>query len=306
MLVSIGRSATRRLVSAALTTSSTNLVILQAAARVRLNVPGIQRRLPQTLRGFATGGRPKKGSPSRAVKTPTKKPAKKSTATAKPKAKRKPVKKTKPKSAAKPKPKPKKPKISAERKAINDRRDLRETALFAEPKNLPVGPWQTFISERIQGSKGSNTSEKFSEFSQEFKALSSDELQRLKSKSELAKTQNEVSYKAWVESHTPQEIFDANLARRALKRKYNIPKGSVKLISDERWPKRPISAFTLFTKARWASGEFAGIGRASGASARIGQEWKKLTPAERKVYEDSAKMQQETYQKAVDAVRSDK
>lgn len=99
----------------------------------------------------------------------------------------------------------------------------------------------------------------------------------------MAKAKNKATYKAWVESHDPQAIYDANLARRLLKKKYDIPKATLKLIRDERLPKRPVTAFALFSKARWASGEYANSGSVTAVASKLGEEWKSLTPAERKV-----------------------
>lgn len=97
---------------------------------------------------------------------------------------------------------------------------------------------------------------------------------------------NDVAYKAWVETHTPQAIYDANLARKQLKRKYDFPKASLKLIRDERVPKQPPNAFALFVKARWASGEYSTKNDPITAiTSKITNEWKGLSEAERQVRE---------------------
>lgn len=134
------------------------------------------------------------------------------------------------------------------------------------------------------------------------------------------KLTNAATYKSWVESHPPQEVYNANLARKNLKRKYNMPKGTLKLIHDERVPKRPSTAYARFTKARWASGEFAGVPESMHQVAgRIAREWKSLSAAERRVcqrcspicvaqliisqpYEDLAQAQFDAYEKATSAV----
>lgn len=67
-----------------------------------------------------------------------------------------------------------------------------------------------------------------------------------------------------------------------LKKKYNYPSRSVKTIQDDRIPRRPANAFTLYTKARWASGDYANSPIVEGAKA-IGQEWKNLAKTERQV-----------------------
>ncbi|KAI1281033.1 hypothetical protein F5Y07DRAFT_316809 [Xylaria sp. FL0933] len=304
MLFSIGRSATRRLASAAIATSSTRSVVFRATTKVQFGAPGFNRRFPQAIRGYATAGRPKKAPTSATTKkTPAKKPVKKSTA--------KPKAKAKAKAKPKPKPKPKqratraKKPVSEERKGILERQALRRAALFEEPKTQATTPWPLFIAEQTQGRKGIVT-DKIAELSREYKALPSSELQRLKSKAEQAKASNEVNYKAWLESHSPQEIYEANLARKNLKRKYNIPKGPVKILLDHRLPKRPSTAYALFTKARWASGDYSGENGLASKALAIAQEWKKLTPAERKPFEDQAASETESYSKVINALVSRK
>lgn len=94
-----------------------------------------------------------------------------------------------------------------------------------------------------------------------------------------------MAYKAWVESHTLDQINAAINARLRLKREFNYPKGSPKSIKDERLPKRPISAFAYFTKAKWAAGDVKeGGNRAMAASAAaISADWKNLSASQRQV-----------------------
>ncbi|KAI0432964.1 hypothetical protein F5Y09DRAFT_114201 [Xylaria sp. FL1042] len=312
MLFSIGRSAARQLASTALATSSARSVVFRAATKVHFGAPGLYRRFPQAVRGFATAGQPKKASTSAGTKkTSAKKPAKKSTSKTKAKPKSKAQPKSKSKAKAKPKPKAKATKarkakkpISEERKAILDRQQLKRNALFTEPKLLPAQAWLVYVAEQTQGLKGERAIDKMPAVSQEYKNLSSSEMQRLKSKVEQAKATNEVNYKAWLESHTPQQIYNANLARKNLKRKYNIPKGNVKVIHDYRLPKRPSTAYGLFTKARWASGDYSAEAGLASKAASIAQDWKNLTAAERKPYEDQARSEAESYHKVMDALVS--
>ena len=91
-----------------------------------------------------------------------------------------------------------------------------------------------------------------------------------------------MAYKAWVEGYTPNQVAAANRARNLLKKKYQIPKGYVKLIADERLPKRPITAYSMFTRARWSSGNLPS-GGIRGASSAISAEWKDLPETEKKV-----------------------
>ncbi|KAJ8130653.1 hypothetical protein O1611_g2974 [Lasiodiplodia mahajangana] len=307
MLYSIGRSATRRLASTAFATSHARLVVFRAPTKAHSAAPGIYSRYSQAVRGYASAAQSKKVSASKATKkTPAKKAAKKPARKTTTKAKAKP--KTKAKAKAKPKAKPaskrvKRP-ISPERQTVLERRALKKVALFAEPKLASTQPWQLYVTEQSKGKgDGQPLTGKVATWARNYKALSSDEMQRLESIVQQNKLANAAAYKAWVESHTAQEIYEANLARRALKKKHNFPKGLLKLIRDERIPKRPSTAYGLYTKARWASGDFSGTSEsASEAMGRIAGEWKSLKAAERQPYEDLAHAQAASYEKAITGV----
>ncbi|KAI3329155.1 hypothetical protein HD806DRAFT_274364 [Xylariaceae sp. AK1471] len=287
MLFSIGRFATRHLASAAFATSSARSVVFRTTAKPRFQSSGIYRRSPQLTRGFASVGRPKKASTLKSAEsTSTEKLAKKSTRTTKAK--------------AKPKPKP----ITEERKGILERRALKEAALFTEPKPLPDRPWRLFVAESSSGkADGQTAPQRMPSLAREYKELPSYEIQRLESTAAQNRLNNAAAYKAWVESHTPEEINKAMVARRSLKKKYNIPKGFSKPLHDERQPKRPATAFGLFTKARWASGEYSRHTTPMTETSRgIAREWRNLSLAERQPYADLAKSNHEGYEKAVRAV----
>ncbi|TGJ86969.1 hypothetical protein E0Z10_g1814 [Xylaria hypoxylon] len=273
-------------------------VVFRATTKLQFKAPGIYGRSPQAIRGFASVGRPKKASSSKgSAKTPTKKPATKSTK----KINAKPKPKPKPKQEAKPKPL-KKP-ISVEKKAVIERQMLKKAALYTEPKLLATQPWSLFIVEQTLGKENENGAHMMVSLAPVYKALPSSEIQRLESQAAQNRVANAVAYKAWVESHSPQENYDANLARKNLKRKYNIPKRLVKLIRDERLPKKPAGAFSLFTKARWASGDYSAVSApVTEVGLKIVQEWRNLTAAERKSYEDLAHLESENYQKAANAI----
>ncbi|KAI0859586.1 hypothetical protein F4860DRAFT_250311 [Xylaria cubensis] len=317
MLFSIGRSATRRLASTNFATSLPRSVVLRAATKPQFNALGIYRLSSQGIRGIASAGRSKKVSTSASVVTtpakkraskPAKKPASKPASKPAKKPTKKPTgKQTKAKAKAKAKPKPKaKPKrpVSEERKAILERQSLKRTALYAEPKTLPEQPYRLYITEMTQNkTAGQGITSQMASFGRDYRALPSSRIEELRSVANQNKLSNAAAYKAWVESHPVQEIYDANKARRTLKKKFNYPKRSLKLIRDERLPKKPATPFGLFTKARWASGEYTAAGAGiTEAAARIGTEWKGLTAAERQPYEDLAHSLTEHYTKEANAV----
>lgn len=109
-------------------------------------------------------------------------------------------------------------------------------------------------------------------------------MQQLKKRAEENKLQNAAIHKAWVESHTVDEIRAANNARHLLKRKFNYPKSGarVKLIKDDRLPRRITPAWPYYVKARWASGDLGNM-TAVEASRAISVEWKKMSDAEKEV-----------------------
>lgn len=90
-------------------------------------------------------------------------------------------------------------------------------------------------------------------------------------------------------------IREANLARSQLRRMHatstaqlktkRFPAHTEKLI-DDRHVVRP-KPYALFTKARWATGDFKNI-PVPEASKLVSQEWKALSPAEKKVCRPTA------------------
>lgn len=93
-------------------------------------------------------------------------------------------------------------------------------------------------------------------------------------------------FKAWVHSHTPEQIYDANLARLHLRRIIRestgkVPPNTRKIIDDRHVP-RPATAFARFFGERKSSGDMKGIStRESGKL--ISEEWKAMSESEKKV-----------------------
>lgn len=98
-----------------------------------------------------------------------------------------------------------------------------------------------------------------------------------------------------MEAHPAEVIAEANKARTRLARVYFIPRrtkktsadgtssrSSVNLIRDERLPKSPSSAYILFAKSRWATGDLQGMGIRD-ASRQVAKEWKELPESDRQV-----------------------
>ena len=104
----------------------------------------------------------------------------------------------------------------------------------------------------------------------------------------LARTTNQAKqaeYKRWVESHTPDQIQEANSARRQLRRKYPTAKGKAAkwpAIHDERAVKLPLSAYQQFVSNRLNSGDFKNIPPVERMKL-IAQEWNALNVSEKEV-----------------------
>jgi hypothetical protein len=101
----------------------------------------------------------------------------------------------------------------------------------------------------------------------------------LNQKANQNKHDNEVAYKAFIQSFTPTQIRLANNARRLLKKK---TQKAWPLLVDERQPARPNSVFVYFMKSRHASGDMKGIPVAE-ALPLIAKEYQALSPSEKKV-----------------------
>jgi hypothetical protein len=171
MLFSIGR----QLVSTAFSTSIARSVVLRTIARSQFQTSSIYKRSPLVIRGFASVGRPKQTSTTAQDATSTKKPAAKKSAT-----------KSKAKAEPKPKPKPTKKPLTEKKKGILERRELKNDALFTEPKCLPVVPWMAFVIENVAGKKdGISCIKKIPALAQEYKALPSSEYQVCRPQTEL-------------------------------------------------------------------------------------------------------------------------
>ncbi|KAI1661404.1 hypothetical protein F4813DRAFT_347432 [Daldinia decipiens] len=310
MLSSIGRAAIRRLVSTSATTAPRRIAISWPITRGRGFVQGFATagQLKATATKVTTKtSKPKATKTTTATKatkgstkaTATKAKAKKATAskatTAKSKA---------PKSKAKGKGKGRKRQpMTPEKQAILERRVLKKTALFTEPKFLPDSQWTVFVAEQTRNkvTSPSGLRDLMLGLSQNYRSLPAPERQRLADISSQNKVSNAATYAAWVETYTPDQTVAANRARQLLKRKYNYPVSSLKIIHDPRVPKRPITPYSLFTKARWASGDFANRPFAE-AAREIGKEWVKLPDVERHAYDDLGKAARDTYEKEVEAV----
>lgn len=183
--------------------------------------------------------------------------------------------------------------LTPEEKTALQVRNLKKVALLnQEPPTKPFTKWMVYASEHYDEYKnpdGVDQLVKFGnktvELSRSFKVLSSSEIERLEAIATQNKIANAASYKAWVVAHTPAEIAAANKARTRLRR-LDVA-GSPRTIKDERQPKRPATAYALFVKSRWQSGELQSQEFLATAS-EIANQWKSLSDVEKKPFIDSS------------------
>lgn len=287
MLSNIGRAAVRR-VSAGASCQSTARVLqslwhLQCAGKSNnADSPSNLRQCSFSVRrSYATAAKPKATSSTTEAKPKTKKTAPK-----------KPAKKAmKKKVAVKPKPKakPKKKVITEEQKQRAELKALKVTAL-TPPKGKPATAWAVLLTDMMKNhtSGDKRVASASAEAAARYKSLTTEELEQYNHTANHNKMENEVAYKKWIDSHTPEEIRLANNARNLLKKKAKI-NGSAKfaLLEDPRIPKRTATPYALFSAERWKSGDFKGI-KIPDAAQLISKEWKELSPSQRKSYEDQS------------------
>ncbi|KAK4192698.1 hypothetical protein QBC35DRAFT_483078 [Podospora australis] len=291
MLTSVGLATARRLhVGGAQSIYRTTRVALRISSQSAVVVPSGIRIAAIFKRGFAaarTARAPKAAAVVKTTKkttttTTTKKPKKKTTAASA-------KKKTTTKKAKKAAPKAKKPKTVKKKVALTDEqkqklkiKKLREVALLSDqPTGLPSRTWPVFLSNHLKENTGKvNLTKDATELGARYKQLSAADLAALDAIAKRNKAANDLALASWVASKSVEEIAAANRARVKL-RKLGV-KAKSRLVDPRHVPKA-LTGFALFTKARWASGEFAGF-KTPEATRAISQEWKGLSAAERESY----------------------
>lgn len=114
---------------------------------------------------------------------------------------------------------------------------------------------------------------------------------RLQAQAEQNKEKNVQALKAFVEQHTPEDIYIANAARRNLDRK--VFKKRVSQLPDARWPKRPAVPHVIFMSEKLKGHS----GSASEAMAELSREWKTLGEAGQRPYRERFEREAESYKK---------
>ncbi|KAK3299027.1 uncharacterized protein B0H64DRAFT_386902 [Chaetomium fimeti] len=301
MLSAFGRVAARQAYVAS------SLSIRSASRLAAPVIPSGFRVVAVFTRGFAAAGAPKKT----ATKAKTSAAPKKTTAAKKPA--KTTTKKTATKKAAKPKAKAakkptggraKKP-LTDEEKAKKKLRALKQKALLKEqPAKLPVAPWAIFVTNNLKEVLNKDPKPEFAEamrqLAAEYKALPQQEKEKLDQEGQKNRTANEVTLKNWIDSRTAQDIRGANVARSTLKRMHSV---SVKpTLPDPRFPKRPMTPYIAFIKARYAAHAFEDLSNPARVS-KLSAEWNNLGAQERKEYEGIAATDSARFKTEMDAYR---
>ncbi|KAK4099778.1 hypothetical protein N658DRAFT_487369 [Parathielavia hyrcaniae] len=243
-------------------------------------------------RGYAQVGRPRKTSTAATSEVAKKKPATKTKKVAAKKnklaAKAKKVKKAKKAPAAK-KAKPAKPKtpLTAEEKLKRDIARLRKKAMYKEePDRLPETSWLVYTTPRVKDVYNNSDaklklSDVMARLAVGYKALSATELDELRAVAEQNKTANQVALREWIQTHPPQRIHDANLARKLLRRKHKASTGH--FFADPRYPAKAMNSYAAFVKSRFHASDVDDPTTSQAKLTKISAEWKQLSAEERKV-----------------------
>ncbi|KAJ5794199.1 High mobility group superfamily [Penicillium paradoxum] len=187
-----------------------------------------------------------------------------------------------------------------EKRAAHQRKlqidQLKVTAL-TPPKKLPPNFFSLAIAEKISEMKDLGQykpGEAFTIAATQAKSLSAQDEERLKAQAEKNRAANTAAYKAWIQSHTPLQIKEANAARRFLSR---LVKKDYRNITDDRLVKAPSSRYALYLKERLSSGEYQAQTQKEAFGA-IAKTWNELAESEKEHYhrlhvEDRARYERE-------------
>ncbi|KAL9636623.1 MAG: hypothetical protein Q9164_002702 [Protoblastenia rupestris] len=236
----------------------------------------------------------------------------KPTTKAKPKAGKKAKAKPKPRKKAQAKPKPKRKRVvltekGKARKAAKDKiRTLKQLTVTAlsPPGNTPNTAWKVYSTEFLHLKKDTTASKAsfttmMPEAAANFKAFEPEQLEHYNHLANQNVAKDEKAYRQFIESHTPLEIYNANIARASLQR-LGLKEGAKqksskwKPLRDERQVKRPATSYNLFYVDRMKSGDMKGI-KVEIASGMIAREWKALPAEEKKPYDAAAAADMERY-----------
>ncbi|KAG9660472.1 hypothetical protein KCU98_g10423, partial [Aureobasidium melanogenum] len=185
--------------------------------------------------------------------------------------------------------------ISARRGEEKKKEEIKllKTKTLTPPKYRQLNPWSIYVKENSKSVAGP-VSESSKVLAQQFKNISSIEKEHLNHLVNQHNAKSLREFHEWLNSHTPAQIYEANVARARLRKLTFDTSSKYAPIKDDRLVKRPISSFLQYHNERLASGDFRGIPTPV-SSKDIATEFKALSASEKKKYEDLAAKDVERY-----------
>ncbi|PWY81909.1 hypothetical protein BO70DRAFT_362343 [Aspergillus heteromorphus CBS 117.55] len=202
--------------------------------------------------------------------------------------------------------KERKPKMTVQEKERKDRakeRDLvaktKIATLVSEEPKRPLTAYMLAIIDKMKEIKAAHSdadlpqTEIFRLATEAAKTISAEEKEKYTSTWEASKEAYPGVYRKWVESYTPIEIKQANLARKQLARLRNK---KPRYIQDDRLVKRPKASYILYAEERLSSSDLHDL-PVPERSKHVGAEWNNMTKAQKEPYVVRAAEDAERYKR---------
>ncbi|KAJ5827419.1 High mobility group superfamily, partial [Penicillium robsamsonii] len=173
-------------------------------------------------------------------------------------------------------------------------KELKATGLVQRPKRLPTSAYTLAVCEKLREIKGEyKQPEAFLVAIEHGKSISGSELERLQAQAKANIAANAAAFDAWVKTHTPLQIKEANTARLTLSR---LGKKHYTPIKDDRQPKKPKSAYILYLADRIDTDSYQGKPGTETFTA-IAEEWSRLPQSEKDRYHKLQVEDRERYER---------
>ncbi|MCJ1429144.1 hypothetical protein MMC29_007057 [Sticta canariensis] len=168
-----------------------------------------------------------------------------------------------------------------------------KTLVLHPPRQGERSVWQVIISETARSPEMATSPAHVisKEASTRYRGLSTERREHYNRILAQLKASNEAAYHQWVESHSPEQIRGANLARKFLNRN---GLGKYKKIVDKRQVKGMRLAHIIFNGQRQALGKYAEMAIPD-RTKMIQKEWNELPASDKKKFEDMALQDRQRY-----------
>ncbi|KAK0628448.1 hypothetical protein B0T17DRAFT_614363 [Bombardia bombarda] len=169
----------------------------------------------------------------------------------------------------------------AEKKLKLKLKELKAKALIGQPQEVaPARPLTLFLKRSMEREPGGGA-ERLREEGAKYNALSESEKNLLKAEAHQNLLINQAATLAWIESHTPEEIYEINQARLRLARLKSLTRRPPVLKDPRRLKKIP-TPYLLYTTASLSSTQE----NVRKSSKKVAENWKSLSAAERQPFLD--------------------